>query len=141
MSRRVNARERVLTHLRTYATRSQEQHGPLRISFPSRRAPVRDESRSRHNTLRFRHERTRRHPGRDPVVVRARARARACQSIIRIGLLKFLATDGERMDIHSFGPALTKAVERTRPFDPAVPATCIRCVWTYACRQGARTTK
>jgi len=34
------------------------------------------------------------------------ARARACQSIIPIGLLKFLATDGERMDIHSFGPAL-----------------------------------
>lgn len=31
------------------------------------------------------------------------ARARACQSIIRIGLLKFLGTDGERMDIHSFG--------------------------------------
>jgi len=41
-------------------------------------------------------------------------RARACQSIIRIGLLKFLGTDGERMDIHSFGPALTKARELAR---------------------------
>lgn len=44
--------------------------------------------------------------------------ARACQSIIRIGLLKFLGTDGERMDIHSFGPALTQD-ERIRSFDPA----------------------
>lgn len=61
-------------------------------------------------TLHFQHERARRRHSEDFVL----PRARACQSIIRIGLLKFLGTDGERMDIHSFGPALTKARELAR---------------------------
>lgn len=65
-------------------------------------------------TLHFRHERARRRHSEDFVL----PCARACQSIIRIGLLKFLGTDGERMDIHSFGPALTKAssLARSIPF-------------------------
>lgn len=53
--------------------------------------------------------------------------ARACQSIIRIGLLKFLGTDGERMDIHSFSRSGSLAQdERIRSFDPrSVPTTYI----------------
>lgn len=51
-------------------------------------------------------------------------RARACQSIIRIGLLKFLGTDGERMDIHSFGPALTKANSPVRSCSVSTTYTC-----------------
>jgi len=60
------------------------------------------------------------------------ARARACQSIIRIGLLKFLGTDGERMDIHSFG-TLRKARELARSI-PQSP----RRIRTYAFRHTRR---
>lgn len=58
-------------------------------------------------------------------------RARACQSIIRIGLLKFLGTDGERMeDIHSFGPALRKARdEREYTLASSIPTD--RYIHTY----------
>lgn len=100
--------------------------GPLgTLRRPSRSYPERDESGAPDNALHFRHERTDTQP-------KSYHAARACQSIIRIGLLKFLGTDGERMDIHSFSPALTQG-ERTRSFDPVRSPRYIP-TRTYACR-------